>query len=430
MDSAPSLKNKDIHRYNPFYAITIWLIASAYIFYKYFIEVAPNVMNQDLMRFFHASGTSLGILGGAYFLAYMVMQVPLGMMLDHWGPRIVITVFIFLCAVGTLIFALSPVISIAILARALTGAGAAVGAIGCLKIITMLFPTRYFSLMIGSMMAIGMLGAMTGQAPLNYAITHFEGWQNVLFLTGILGLILAVLFWLATIPMNRYVILQKTIKQRISWSSLSIILKEPKNWYLAIYSGLVFSPIMVLGGLWGVTFIETVHHLSRQSASNAITFIFVGFVIGAPLFGWLSEVQGKRLPILRIGTAIAFVILAVMIYGHSLGTIILSILCFLLGFFVSSFLLSFSLIREMNLIVFAGTTLGFMNMFNGLTGAIAEPMIGFILEHHWTGTMAEDIRVFSIKGYQHALSVLPIVVLIALILTFTFKETFCQQREH
>ena len=86
----------------------VWGIGAMLFFYSFFHRVAPSVMVSDLMRAFSMGGAILGTLSGLYFYPYAALQLPLGLMLDRWGPRRVLTSAAAVCALGTLLFATAP----------------------------------------------------------------------------------------------------------------------------------------------------------------------------------------------------------------------------------------------------------------------------------------------------------------------------------
>ncbi|MGD0665746.1 MAG: MFS transporter, partial [Rhabdochlamydiaceae bacterium] len=119
----------------PVRAWTIWLLSAFFMFYKYAIEVSPSVMTGTLMKTFDIGGIELGNLAASYFYAYLLLQIPAGLLLDKFGPRKTTTLAIALCALGSLVFAGAESLVVAGIGRFLTGAGAAFAAVNCLKLI-------------------------------------------------------------------------------------------------------------------------------------------------------------------------------------------------------------------------------------------------------------------------------------------------------
>ena len=405
----------------------IWLLSALFMFYKYALEVSPSVMTSTLMGTFGISGTQLGNLAACYFYAYLLLQIPAGLLLDKIGPRKVTTIAIALCAAGSMIFAQAETLLIAGIGRFLTGAGAAFAAVNCLKLIANWFPFKQFAFMAGLMMTLAMLGAVGGQAPLAAFIDAMD-WRSAMQIIGYLGIGLAVLFWLVVrdiAPNHR--IERHIVSQNISFfDSLKKVLKNKQGWWLSVYSGFAFAPVMIFGGLWGVAFISEGYHITQNLAAQAVSLIFIGFAIGAPAFGWFSDWIGRRKTVMFWGTLIALLSITAVVYAPGLSHFSLTFLLFLFGFSISSFLLCFTMIREISSPVLAATAIGFMNAFDALFGAFSDPLTGKFLDMGWDGTLIDGARVFSVSAYKAAFLTLPAYLLISVLSLLRIKETYCK----
>ena len=399
----------------------IWLLGALFMFYKYALEVSPSVMAPYLIRDFNINALELGNLAATYFYAYLLLQIPAGLLIDKVGARIATTCAITLCALGTLIFARADSLMIASMGRFLTGMGAAFSAISCLKMIANWFPAKKFSFMVGLMMTMAMLGAVGGQAPLAAFIDAFD-WRQSLQILGLAGLALGLFFWLIVRNKAPHHDLIPVASPHLLISLLKI-LKTPACWWLSIYSGLAFAPVMVFGGLWGVSFLEAAFGLTPLRAAQSVSLIFIGFALGAPLFGWLSNILGKKRPIMFLGTFLALLSISIVIYLPVLPPIIIAALLFFFGFFISTFLLSFSMIADISSLAMAATAIGFMNTFNALIGAFSDPFSGKLLDLNWDGQIYDGIRIFSVEAYQIAFLAIPLYLIIALFLLIRIKES-------
>jgi MFS family permease len=408
----------------PIRAWLIWLLSAIFMFYKYALEVSPSVMTEMLMKAFSITGVDLGNLAASYFYAYLLLQIPAGLLLDHFGPRKTTSVAIALCALGSFMFAKADSFLIALAGRFLTGAGAAFAAVNCLKLIANWFPFRLFAFMTGLMMTIAMLGAVGGQAPLSAFIEKME-WRPALEIIGLGGFALAAIFWIIVRDQSPDHIREKHIAPpKASFSfSLKKILTNSQSWWLSLYSGLAFAPVMVFGGLWGVGFLSQAFSLSKNLSAQMISLIFIGFAIGAPIFGLFSDWLGKRRIVMFWGTAFSLVSITLIIYAPTLAFYHLAFLLFLFGFSISSFLLCFTMICEIHTPLLAATAIGFMNAFDALLGALSDPLTGKFLDSVWDGTLIEGARIFSLSAYKIAFATLPIYLALSLLTLFKIKET-------
>ena len=410
-----------------FYPWLVWGLGSAFMFYKYLLEVSPSVMVSDLMQVFNATGAQLGNLAACYFYAYLLMQIPMGIFTDRFGPRRVTSLAIVCCAAGALLLAYAHDLWVAELARFITGFGAAVAAISCLKLTTLWFPPKRFALMAGLMMSIAVLGAVGGQAPLSIAMSHI-GWRDSMIYAAAVGFILALIFWLIVRDKGPHLIKTPVVMDKAPvLAGLKKVLKNRQTWFLSWYSGLAFAPVSVFGGLWGVPYLQEVYGFEKTLAAQQISLVFIGFAVGSPMAGWLSGKIGRRLPIMSWGTAAAFVFSLLILYVPNLSVGQCGLLLFLFGVGISCFLLCFSMICEVNHLILAATAIGFMNSFDAALGALTDPLIGKFLDLGWTGKMLDGARVFSVDNYHNAMLVIPFYLFVSLILLFFIKETYCEQ---
>lgn len=405
------------------YAWTVWLFGAIFLFYKYAIEVSPSVMTTSLMSDFQIDGAQLGNLAACYFYSYLIMQIPAGLLVDKYGPRLITSIAIIFCALGSLIFCYTHDFTTACLGRFLNGIGAAFAAINCLKLTANWFPLKKFAFMAGLMMTIGMLGAVGGQAPLAFFISSI-GWRYALMILGYVGLAFGVAFFFIVRNRPKY---HEDIhiipgRKEIFLGFINFF-KKSQAWLLSIYSGLAFAPVSVFGGLWGVPYLMKYADVSHEMAAHIISYVFIGFAVGAPIMGWISDRFRSRKLIMYYGTFFAFATLSIVLYLDIRLISFISFLLFLFGFFISSFLLSFTMIREITAPILAATAIGFMNTFDALVGAFSDPLTGKILDMFWDGSLVNGARIFSIPAFQISLSVLPLYLLVSFILLFWIKET-------
>src|SRR3989344_3896364 len=114
-----------------YYPWIVWSLGALFFFYKYLLQVSPSVMSKELMQTFSLTGAGLGNLAACFFYAYLFMQIPVGLLLDRYGPRLIMTFSILVCSIGVFIFAHANSIFIASISRAMMGFGAAFAAVSC-----------------------------------------------------------------------------------------------------------------------------------------------------------------------------------------------------------------------------------------------------------------------------------------------------------
>lgn len=409
----------------------IWFLASLFYFYENIIQVSPGVMVPDIMAALSINSTALGGLIAFFFYSYASMQIPVGIMVDHYNARVLLTVAALACVVGSVMFGMAHHFVMAAVGRLLMGFGAAFAAVCAMKLTANWFPENRFAFLIGLLVTMGMLGSMVGQTPLAILVEHV-GWRNTLMILAAAGAVLTAFMacfirHAPTVPVNS--LMNDAAKpSELSPNTSSIlsgllqVLKCRQSWILAIYGGLIFASTSILGGLWGVPFLMKAYGLSRPTAASVISFMFFGWVVGGPLSGILVNFLKSHKKILWISSVGSFLIISLLLYTPSFPLWLLYLLVFGFGLCSSFFLPSFSLVRELHAVGNTGAALGFMNMANMLGGALGQPLIGALLDMHWTGLLVNNARDYSLEAYQYALSCLPIILAASLLLLPFIKE--------
>lgn len=273
----------------------IWGLGASSFSYAFLQRVAPSVMVTDLMREFAVGAAVMGNLSAIYLYAYAGLQMPVGLALDRWGPRRMLTVAAMIAAFGSALFALADGITLAYFGRLLVGVGCAVGFVGALKLATHWFPANRFAFVSGLTMLVAMLGAIAGQAPLA-ALVGEIGWRSSMLGAAALAALLALATWLvvrdrpAGEAQN-----QHTDPDPVSLrGSFVQVLAGRQNWIIALYGGAMTAPFLSYAGLWGVTHQMRLFDLDRIAAAGSNSLMLVGWAVGAPAGGWISDRLGRR----------------------------------------------------------------------------------------------------------------------------------------
>ena len=167
------------------------MLLLTYIF-VYFDRVSPAVIAPELMKEFNLSATSLGILSSMYFYPYAAMQIPSGIFSDRMGPRISVTIFFIIAAIGTALFGLANSFGLIVFGRFLMGVGVAVVWIPCMRILANWFRPNEFSTLTGVMLTVGNAGAVLAAAPLAFLV-GIVGWRASFYWLGAFMFIVALL---------------------------------------------------------------------------------------------------------------------------------------------------------------------------------------------------------------------------------------------
>ncbi len=399
-----------------------WTLGSLLFFLGFVLRVSPSVMVQDLMRDFSVGAAILGNLSACYFYAYASLQVPVGLLMDKFGPRRLLAVASIVCGLGSLLFAVADNVWLAYAGRVLIGAGAAFGYVGTMTISTAWFAPAQFAFLVGLLQTFGMVGAIGGQAPLALLVESF-GWRDAISFIGILLLLLAVAMWL--------VIRDKPQTHKRTQSladGLKTVVRNKQSWVCAGVGLTLTAPMLAFAGLWAVPFLKTVYGFEATKAASLTSTFFIGWAVAAPLMGWWSDRVKCRKPFMLLGTLGSTMGFAFISFGPTLPVPLLIPLFMFCGFAGATMVTTFSLVKELNSLQASGAALGLVNTAVVGSGALMQPLIGLVLDLNWDGNMINSVPLYSEAAYRLGLSVLPAVAGLGLVLSMFLQESFAEQR--
>jgi sugar phosphate permease len=422
----------------------ICALGALFYSYEYFLRIAPSVMEEPLRSHFGLSATSFGMLSAFYYYAYVPMQLPVGVLLDRYGPRLLLTLACLTCALGTFLFTDTNLFLVSATGRFLTGFGSAFAFVGVLKLATIWLPENRLAMVAGLTSALGTVGAMLGDNILGALVNHI-GWVQTMHYAAYFGVILTVVLWLGLRDKKhdrskRLLQGHGTISNfRQSLVDVIIIAKNPQMWLIGLYGCLVYLPTTVFGELWGIPYLRHAHGLSQEAAGLANSILFFGFMIGAPLMGYISDQIMRRKPPILVGAIGAGIVMSVILYCPNLTEVQIDVLMFLLGMLYSAQCIVFALGRESSPSEAAATAIAMINMLVMLGAMLLQPVVGRLLDwslamkqgsrliHHST---AEAVRhLYTAADYQFAMTIIPIGIFAAAVLVLFIKETYAYAKE-
>jgi len=400
-----------------------WLafgLGTALFFYAFLHRVAPSVMVDELMRDFAVSGAILGNLSAIYFYLYAGLQFPIGVLTARFGPRRLMTAAALVAAVGAVVFATAGDALTAGIGRALIGGGSAFAWVGTLALATRYLPADRFALLTGVLQAVGMIGGIAGQAPLGLAVDAF-GWRDTVLMLGAVGLVLAGAIWL--VAENE----DSASGRPAIWAALARVAGSRQSWILCAVGLTMAAPMLAFAALWGIPFLMSVYGLERALAAAVFSGNFLGWAIGAPLHGYLSDRLRRRKPFLVVGAAVSLASIAIVVYVPALPIWLLAAMMFVNGLAASALVVTYATARESNAPAVSSAVYGMINAAVTGSGALFQPLIGWLLDLGWDGRLVDGARIYSADAYAGALAVLPAAGAVGLLLALAVRETHARQ---
>ncbi|HUX78288.1 MAG TPA: MFS transporter [Alphaproteobacteria bacterium] len=297
----------------------VWIIASMFYAYQYVLRVMPNIMLNDIMQQFDIDAAVFGQFSGVYYIGYSLMHLPIGIMLDRYGPRRIMTGCILLTVVGLLpiIFADSWIYPI--MGRVLIGIGSSAAILGTFKIVRMAFSEERFTRMLSLSVTIGLIGAIYGGGPVSY-MCDILGYQTVVQIFVGLGIALAALTY-SIVPE-----MAPSPNRSIS-ADLKEVFTNGRVVSLCIFAGMMVGPLEGFADVWGSEFLKQVYGYDTNTASYIPSMIFIGMCFGAPVLSLIAEKTGNYLGvIIGAGLIMALTFLALTLGYFTVNSMIVSFL--------------------------------------------------------------------------------------------------------
>lgn len=277
-------------------------------FLSYLLRNANAVISPELTRDIGLTAADLGLLTAAYLLAFGAFQLPLGILLDRYGPRRVETVLLILCAAGCALFASGDALPQLTLGRALIGLGVSACMMASFKAFSLWFPIERQASLNAALMAAGGLGALAASSPLG-AMLPILGWRGIFAVLGVFALVAAALIF--TTPEKTTSHAPETLRQQ--WAGLGTIFASRVFWRFAPQTTFIVGGFMAIQGLWAMPWLLTVSGLSREAATFHLLLMaaaqLTGFLAIAFFVQRLARAGMPPQRLLTVGMAIGLLVM-------------------------------------------------------------------------------------------------------------------------
>jgi MFS family permease len=293
----------------------------------FFISILLRYVNaviaKDLAADFALSAADLGLLTSTYFLVFAAFQIPLGVLLDRFGPRRVLAALLLFAAAGALVFGSAQGVGELTLGRALLGLGVSGCLMGSIKAFTLWFPLSRLATLNGWILAIGALGAMSATVPVELVTEHY-GWRAVFHGLAVACAAIAALIF--------FVVPEKPLPGAgDTWgrqfSELGEILANAYFWRVALPLIVIHGAYQALQGLWLAPWLGDVAGLERGAIANYLLAGSLAYGVGSVVFGTLADRMAgagwSRLSAYKAGMTIALLAFIALAVGTRQGVIVI-----------------------------------------------------------------------------------------------------------
>ncbi|HEY2775392.1 MAG TPA: MFS transporter [Candidatus Binatia bacterium] len=391
-----------------------WLVTAVYYFYQYALRSAPAVMMPQLSAAFGLSAMGVASMAGLFYYGYSPFSLVAGVAMDRLGPRRVVPFGAAAVGIGALLFATGNPL-LASVGRLMQGAGGVFALVGAAYIATTHFPASRAATLIGATQMFGMAGGSAGQFVVGPMIAGGLPWTRFWAAMGVLGLVISVLLF-AMIPK------QSRTARNPAWvgetaRALAVVFRNPQSILCGVIAGLMFIPTTIFDMVWGVRYLQEAHGFDYAAAVMRSATVPLGWIIGCPLLGFVSDRIGRRKPVIAASALLLLACLFAILHGP-FGVLPPYLIGCMTGIVSGAAMLPYTVIKEANPAHLSGTSTGVVNFVNFTFSAVLGPVFAGLLVK--AGAGAENLR---LEHYQAAFEPLLYGVGLAFVLTMLLRET-------
>lgn len=361
-----------------------WVIFASVLFTYLIISsqrTAPGLITDKLMADFSVKASTIGLVASIQFFVYTGLQIPMGILVDRYGPNLFLISGAALTGIGTILYSLGTHAFILFFARILTGIGDATIWVSMVLILSLWFGKGEFPRLIGFAGMTGSLGFLLATVPFSAVIVSF-GWRGSFLSTGILLCVWSFFLFLILVNKPKQPLL---VKRTLQHEKIPVLLRRiflnRQAWALFLcHFGIVGGYIGFIGS-WAVPYAMDVYGMTRIEASQVIMISLIGALVGAPLIGWVSSYLGKiKRPYVVFHITVLMCWTAFLLFKGQPPLFLVIILFFIIGFGFGANSLTFAAVRKSFPVTESGSVSGFANTGGFLSAVLLPGVFGSILE--------------------------------------------------
>ncbi|WP_417568467.1 MFS transporter [Marinobacter sp.] len=383
--------------------LSIFLPFAAGYFLSYVYRTVNAVISGELVADMHLSASQLGLLTSTYFIAFAFSQLPVGVLLDRFGPRRVESLLLLVAALGAMVFSRADSLLALTLGRLLIGIGVACCLMASFKAFALWFRPDQLPLLNGSLMAFGALGALVATKPVEWFLI-FSDWRQLFAMLAALTLALsAVIFFV--VPEQSEPPADTGLRAQLA--GLKQIFRDRFFWQLAPVAAVFSGSSLAIATLWAAPWLRDIMGMDSGQVATALMVMAAGMGVGFLTLGFvlarLIRLGIRPVPVVTVLLALFLMAVAVMASGRQVPGILLFMALF--GFLGSVSSAVFALLSRHFDQHLAGRANTALNLLVFLSAFILQWGIGIIIGFWEVGAGASYER----TGYQAAFGLLVVL---------------------
>ena len=302
-------------------AITIFLVFALGYFISNLLRAITATIAPELISEFNLTSGELGLLGGAYFLGFASVQIPLGYLLDSKGPKKIVSYFLLISIVGTILFSISENLSTLLVSRVLIGIGVGACLMGPLTAYRIWFQDETQQRVNSWMLMVGAIGMLSSSLPVQFFLPLI-GWRTIFLMLAFLTFLCVILIFIFIPKWHEKSIDNKELNE----NRLSAIWTNPFFLSLVPMGFFTYGSLFAIQTLWAGPWLMTVAGYTPEESAQGLFFIYLSMLLSFLCWGYFvprfSKNINDAIRLLKFGAPISLIVLALIIYlGPKAGSI-------------------------------------------------------------------------------------------------------------
>ena len=389
-----------------FFPWLMWFFPVSFFAFQFILRLFPGLVMPEFLQQYNITANDFGTFAALYYLGYAGMQIPMAILLEKYGPRVVIGLSAILCGFATCLFIMFDSWPIALLSRFLIGVGSVVGFLGTSTVVSQWFPANRYARLIGITFSFGLLGALYGGRPVGLLIQQM-GWEKVCLILGSCAILIG-LFVLAFVRTKHFA----QEKKEPVLKSLKMLITNKPLLLLALGNFLMVGSLEGFADVWGVPYLVSARELSTVDAASIVSFIFVGMLFGGPILAFISEkFKAHHQVTMLSGILMAFLLGIVLLMNAQLPLFALRMVMFLIGVLCCYQVIVFAIGAQLVTPALLGISVAFLNCINMFGGSFFHKSIGLLMDY-FEPSLLDATKVYSLSSYTSTLTLIPLAAIV------------------
>ena len=400
----------------------IFVITSSMFLISQFYRASNAVISPHLIRDLSLDTEGLGLLSAAFFYAFALTQIPVGILLDRVGPRRTMTALSVIAVLGAFIFAWASSLPVGVTGRVLMGVGMGCNLMGTFKLLTVWFGPSSFATLSGITFSIGTVGNMAATTPL-VLLVQGMGWRAAFSLIAGFNLIQIMILYMVVRdrpPENVSSFAGSEPRPTFGYifSGLRLLFNKKDYWIISCGAFFRYGVFAAVQTLWAGPYLIKAVGFSPLVAGNLIFLLNIGMIVGGPVWGGVSDriFKTRKWVVIASLVTLCLSILGIAVVPPGSPMAIFAFLFFAFGFSAGTGNILFAHIKELMPIGLAGVAMTGINFFTMVGAAVFIHGLGSLMQRLYPATS------LGIQAFRSAFMLCAVSLIVAALLYLLTKD--------